>query len=405
MMKAENGFQNDGTVTSPQGFLAGATYAGMKTEKDSLDLGVLFSEAPCNAAGVFTTNRIKAAPVLLCQDRMKSGRARTVVINSGFANACTGEAGLQAAAEMANLTAAKTGVSPEEVLVASTGVIGLPVPLDKVRNGLTKLAISPDGGHELARAMMTTDTVPKETAVKIKTAGGEFTIGGVTKGSGMIHPNMGTMLCFLTTDAALELEFMRTALKEAVDKSFNMITVDGDTSTNDTVLLLANGLAGNKAIGQTSPESGAFREALEAVAINLARKMAADGEGASKMIEVTVSGAPDLGAARLVARTVVGSSLVKTAVYGNDPNWGRIIAATGRSGVPVVESKIDLDIGDIPVLRGGRSQPFAKEPIVAVLKQKEVPIRLDLHMGTAEATAWGCDMTEQYIVVNSYYTT
>jgi len=405
MMKAESGFQDNGTVTSPQGFLAGATYAGMKTEKDSLDLGALFSEAPCNAAGVFTTNRIKAAPVLLCQDRMKSGRARAVVINSGFANACTGEAGLEAAAEMANLTAAKTGVSPEEVLVASTGVIGLPVPLDKVRNGLTKLTLSPDGGHELARAMMTTDTVPKETAVTVKTAGGEFTIGGVTKGSGMIHPNMGTMLCFLTTDAALELDFMRATLKEAVDRSFNMITVDGDTSTNDTVLLLANGLAGNKAIGSGSPESGAFREALEAVAINLARKMAADGEGASKMIEVTVSGAPDLGAARKVARTVVGSSLVKTAVYGNDPNWGRIIAAAGRSGVPVVESKIDLDIGDIPILRGGRLRPSAKEPIVAVLQQKEVPIRLDLHMGTAEATAWGCDMTEQYVVINSYYTT
>ncbi len=405
MMKAEYNFRDDGTVTSPQGFLAGATYAGMKTEEGSLDLGILFSEAPCTAAGVFTTNRIKAAPVLLSQERVKSGRARAVVINSGFANACTGEAGLQAATEMTNLTAARTAVSPEEVLVASTGVIGLPVPLDKVRAGLTKLTLSPGGGHELARAMMTTDTVAKEVAVTVRTAGGEFTIGGVTKGSGMIHPNMGTMLCFLTTDAALELDFMRTALKEAVDKSFNMLTVDGDTSTNDTVILLANGLAGNKAIGQNSPEKVAFQEALEAVAIELARKMAADGEGASKMIEVSVSGAPDLDGARKVARTVVGSSLVKTAVYGNDPNWGRIIAAAGRSGVPVVESKIDLDIGDVPILRGGRAQSFDRDSVVAVLQRKEVPIKLDLHLGTAEATAWGCDMTEQYVVINSYYTT
>ena len=403
-MKAEIEFIPEGTVTSTEGFQAGATYAGIKKEvKHGLDLGILFSEAPCVATALFTTNKVKAAPVVLCQERLQDGSAVAVVVNSGCANACTGEQGLRDAVEMASLTAERMGVSPEDVLVASTGVIGEQLPMELIRAGIGRIVLSAEGGHSLVKAMMTTDTVPKEVAVRFGDSG--FAIGGVVKGSGMIHPDLATMLCFLTTDAAVELDFLKLALRKAVDISFNMVSIDGDTSTNDMVLVMANGLAGNKPISQNSGQAVAFQQALDQVCIYLAKSVARDGEGADKFIEVTVNGARSVAEARQAARTIVGSSLVKTAVYGSDPNWGRIIAAVGRSGVEVVESKIDLYLGDIAVIRGGSPLPFDKRDVVAVLRKSEVSIGLNLNLGTATATAWGCDLTEEYVVINSQYTT
>jgi len=388
-----------GTVTSPEGFFAGATSAGInKKAAGKLDLAILFSEAPCVAAALFTTNRIKAAPLVLSQQRLKQGGAGAVVVNSGCANACTGERGLAHAAEMAKLTAEGIGILPDDVLVASTGVIGVPLPMKRVRSSLEQIILSRDGGHELAQAIMTTDTLAKETAVKVRVGDSEFTIGGVAKGSGMIHPDLATLLCFLTTDAAVEKGFLKKALKKAVDVSFNMISIDGDTSPNDMVLLMANGLAGGV------PDD-AFQQALERVCTYLAKSIARDGEGASKLIEVTVAGAPNLAEARSAARTVVSSSLVKAAIHGADPNWGRIMAAVGRSGVEVVESKVDLYIGDIPVVKAGRPQPFNKRGIVQLLRGREVAISLNLNLGSGKATAWGCDLSEEYVAINSRYMT
>jgi len=403
-IEAKTEFIPLGTVTSPRGFHAGATYAGLKKKNDSaLDLGILFSEVPCVATAMFTTNRIKAAPVVLCQERLQSGKAQAVVVNSGCANACTGGQGLTDAAEMAELAAQGIGIPPEAVLVASTGVIGQSLPIELIRVSIKQVVLSQDGGHELEKAIMTTDTLPKEVAVRVDES--DFVIGGVTKGSGMIHPNLATMLCFLTTDAAVEIDFLRLALRKAVDVSFNMVSIDGDTSPNDMVLIMANGLAGNEPISQGSEQADVFQQALDQVCIHLAKCIARDGEGASRLIEVTVYGAPSMAEARLAARTIVSSPLVKAAVYGGDPNWGRIMAAVGRSGVEVVESKIDLHIGDICLVRGGCPLPFDREKVVAVLCSPEVPITLQLNLGTAAATAWGCDLSEEYVVINSHYTT
>ena len=395
-----------GTVTSPEGFYAGATYAGIKKKAEhSLDLGSLFSEAPCVATALFTTHKIKSAPVVLCQERLREGRAAAVVANSGCANASTGEQGLADAAEMTVLAADGIGVSPEDVLVASTGVIGQPLPMKLIRAAVSQIIISKDGGHELAKAIMTTDTVPKETAVAIRFGNSKFTIGGVAKGSGMIHPELATMFCFLTTDAAVELGFLKSALQKAVDVSFNMISVDGDTSPSDMVLIMANGLAGNEPISSGSQQAETFQQALDQVCIYLAKAIARDGEGATKLIEVTVNGAISATEARLAARTIVSSLLVKAAVHGADPNWGRIIAAVGRSGVEVVESKIDLHIGDVSVVKGGISLPFSEQSVIRVLKQSEVPISVHLNLGIASATAWGCDLSEEYVTINSQYMT
>jgi len=395
-----------GTITSPRGFRAGATYAGInKKAKHGLDLGILFSEVPCAAAALFTTNRIKAAPVVMCQQRLQGGKAVAVVVNSGCANACTGEQGLADAAEMADLAAKGIGMSPEDVLVASTGVIGQPLPMKQIRAGIEQIVLSADGGHELAKAIMTTDTVPKETAVAVKIDDNKFTIGGVAKGSGMIHPALATMLCFLTTDALVDLDFLKLSLAKAVDISFNMVSVDGDTSPNDMVLIMANGLAGNEMIRPDSGQADAFQQALDKVCIYLAKSVAHDGEGASKLIEVTVSGAISVAEARLAARTIVSSPLVKAAVHGSDPNWGRIMVAIGGSGVEVVESKIDLYIGDICLVKAGIPLSFSKGSLIRLLSGSEVPISLQLNLGTATATAWGCDLSEEYVTINSQYTT
>jgi len=405
-MKAEIKFIASGSVTSPRGFHAGATYAGIKKEaKDSLDLSILFSEVLCVAAGLFTTNRIKAAPILWCQQQVKSGRAKAVVANSGCANAGTGEQGLADTKEVAELAAKGMGVSPEEVLVASTGVIGQPLPMKLIRAGIERIVLSAEGGHELARAIMTTDTVPKETALTVRADKSQFTIGGVAKGSGMIHPNLATMLCFLTTDAAVDIDFLKLALKKAVDISFNLVSIDGDTSTNDIVLIMANGLAGNEPISPGSQLADAFQQALDQVCIHLAKCIARDGEGATQLIEVAVSGAPSVAEARLAARTVVSSPLVKTAVHGRDPNWGRILAAVGRSGVEVMESKIDLYIGQVCLVKAGKPLPFDRQSLVQILGGSEVRVSLNLNLGNETAIAWGCDLSEEYVTINSQYTT
>jgi glutamate N-acetyltransferase/amino-acid N-acetyltransferase len=404
MVEARVSFTSSGTVTSPHGFLAGATYAGIK-KASVLDLGLLYSETPCQAVGLFTANQIKAAPVVLAQERLPSGKARAVIVNSGCANASVGEPGLNDAIKMSQLAARRLGVSAESVLVASTGVIGKRLPMELIAGGVGQTSLSREGGHELARAIMTTDTVPKEGAVTVSTGGNEFTIGGIAKGSGMIHPSLATLLCFLATDAAVGLDFLRHSLEKAVAASFNMVSIDGDTSPNDMVLLLANGQAGGEPISESGPLADIFQRALSELCMYLAKGIARDGEGATKLIEVTVNGASNPEAARLAARTIVASSLVKAAVHGNDPNWGRIIAAVGRSGVEVVESKIDLYIGSICLLAAGLPLVYDPEEVVRVLASSEVPVRLVLNLGTASATAWGCDLSEEYVTINSAYMT
>ncbi|MCX6003944.1 MAG: bifunctional glutamate N-acetyltransferase/amino-acid acetyltransferase ArgJ, partial [Chloroflexi bacterium] len=383
-------FVTDGTVTSPQGFSAGAVYAGIKKRGNNvLDLGILCSKETCTVAGLFTTNKIKSPSVVLCQQRAQEGKARAVVANSGCANASTGEQGFADAIEMSALTAKAIGAKPDEVLIANTGVIGHQLPIDAIRRGIKRIVLTTKGGHDFTQAIMTTDTVLKETAVRVKSGTTSFIIGGVGKGSGMIHPNLATMLVFLTTDAAVTPAFLRKALGGAASVSFNMISVDGDTSPNDTVILMANGLAKNKPITAKSPLAGVFQQALNRVCIYLAKAIARDGEGATKLIEVTVKGAASLKEARQAARTIVSSNLVKSAVYGNDPNWGRVTAALGRSGVQVEESKLDVYMGKIPVLKKGAPVLFDKAKAVKALKQKEVPITVSLNLGPAEATAWG----------------
>lgn len=392
-----------GSISSASGFLAGAVSAGIKS-KEELDLAILYSEVPCTAAGVFTTNQIKSAPVILSQKHIVKGRAQAVVVNSGCANACTGGQGLTDAQEMANLAATKLSISPAEVLVASTGVIGVPLPMDKIRAGIPKIEPAREGGHDFCRAIMTTDTRLKEMAVQVDSRGTQFTIGGVAKGIGMIHPNLATMLCFIVTDAVVSTDFLPAALQKAVDCSFNMVSIDGDTSPNDCAFLLANGLIGNEPIDFDN--GGDFQEALNTVCIYLAKSMARDGEGATKLIEVIVEGAEDQVWARQAARTIAGSPLVKAAIHGNDPNWGRIVAALGRSGARVSEDRLIVYLNDVCVMKQGCPTPFSKEEMTLSLSNSDnVLIRLCLNSGDGQAIAWGCDLSEEYVRINSRYTT
>jgi len=390
----------DGTITSPKGFLAGAAAAEIKYQ-GRLDLGILFSEKPCTVAGRFTRNKIKAAPVQWCQEIVKSGKAQVVIVNSGCANACTGTQGMKDAKAMAQAAAMKLDISDESVLVASTGVIGVKLPVDKIEAGTMMMELSPRGGHDLARAIMTTDTHPKEIAVAVAEYG--FTIAGIAKGAGMIHPDMATMLSFLTTDAKIDARLLDRFLGEAVDASLNMITVDGDTSTNDTVLILANSAGGAVKAGTKAAE--AFAQALSQVCTYLARSIAADGEGATRLIEVTVEGAKTLADARMAARTIVGSPLVKSAVHGCDPNWGRIIAALGRSGADFNPKKVDLYLAGMQLMSAGEPVSFDKKKAGAAMGKDEVKVRVALNGGKHQATAWGCDLTAEYVVINSDYTT
>ncbi len=397
----------DGGVTSPEGFTAGAVYAGIKKKsRDVLDLSLLYSAVACDAAAVFTTNLIKAAPVLLDQRRLAQGvKIKAVLINSGCANACTGEQGMTAAVTSATMVGHSLAISPEEVLVASTGVIGVQLPLHKIEDGIGRISLSREGGNELSRAIMTTDTRQKKIAVRVQSGKTGFTIGGTAKGAGMIHPDMATMLAFVTTDAAVDSSFLKIALKKAADISFNLVTVDGDTSTNDTLLVLANGLAGNKPIAADSDLAAAFQQAIEQVCLYLAKSIARDGEGATRLIEVIVNGAESISDARIAARTIASSPLVKTAVHGCDPNWGRIIAAAGRSGANVVQDKSDVYIGNICLLKSGMPLYFDKKAAAAELDRTEVVLRVELNLGDASARAWGCDLSEEYVVINSEYTT
>jgi glutamate N-acetyltransferase/amino-acid N-acetyltransferase len=390
-------------VSSASGFLAGAVHAGIKST-DELDLAILCSEVLCTAAGVFTTNQIKSAPIILSRRHIAKRQAQAVVVNSGCANACTGGQGLADALEMANLAAARLGLSPEHILVASTGVIGVPLPMDKIKTGILEIKPTRGGGQDFCRAMMTTDTRPKEIAVQVDAGGAKFTIGGAAKGAGMIHPNMATMLCFITSDAVVSAEFLPAALKKAVDCSFNMISIDGDTSPSDCAFVLANGLAGNEPIGFDN--GGAFQEALNAVCTHLAKSIARDGEGATKLIEITVQGAADQAGARQAARTISSSPLVKAAIHGNDPNWGRIVAALGRSGATVSEDKLDVYLNDVCIMKQGRPTSFSKQEMLSALSNSDdVLIRLCLNSGDGQATAWGCDLSEEYVTINSAYTT
>ncbi len=394
-----------GSVTSARGFVAGAVRAGIRQGLEKLDLGILYSEEPCAAVGVLTGNRVKAAPILVCQKHLADGRAQAIVANSGCANACTGEEGLREAHEMAELTAAKLDIQPEDVLVASTGVIGSCLPMARIRAGIGDIVLSSKGGDDLALAIMTTDTVPKQIAVRFDCQGRRYTVGGVAKGAGMIHPDLATMLCFLTTDAPVRGDFLDAALRQAVDASFNMITVDGDTSTNDMVAVLASGLAGGEPLDAEHPAAEPFCEALTQVCTYLAKAICRDGEGATKLIEVRVEGAASKADARRAARGVAGSLLVKTAVYGEDINWGRILAALGGSGADMAEDKATLYLSDICLYRQGRALEHDERVARAALAGTEVELRLDLGLGDGAATAWGCDITEEYVRLNSAYTT
>lgn len=397
-------------VCAPLGFTAGAVYCGLKTYGDGkLDLGILRSSAPCATAGVFTTSLVRAAPVLWDEEVVRRGKAQAVIYNAGIANACTGAQGLADSREMAALAGEKLGFDPETVLVTSTGVIGHLLPMDKIRQGVAdlKLIEGEVAGVNASFCIMTTDTRPKRCVVRLTLDGKMALIGGMCKGAGMIHPNMATMLCYLTTDAAATPAFLQATLSDLVKDTFNAITVDGDTSTNDSVLLMANGLAGNATLGNgaAAEDERKFRAALEAVMTYLAKEIARDGEGATKLIEMWVRGATTKDEARLAARTAVGSNLTKAAIYGSDPNWGRVIAACGRSGAKFDPEKVDIYFGEVPLMLAGVPQPFEKAEAQQALKGPTVYITVDLHAGEEEALAWGCDLTEQYVVINSEYET
>ena len=399
-------FIEGGTVTSAQGFSAGATYAGLKTfAEDKLDLGLIISETLCVAAGVFTSSTIKSPTVTVNRGHLAQSPSRGIVVNAGIANACVGEQGNKDAREMANLAAQKISSRPDEILVCSTGVIGVELPMSLIREGLTKIELTSNGGHEVARAMMTTDTRTKEAAVSFEIDGRAVHLGGVAKGSGMIHPNMATMLAFMSTDANVDQEFLSATLSEAVDVSFNLVSVDTDQSTNDTCILMANGAAGNAEIATGTPDGELFAAAVMDVAVHLAREMARDGEGATKLIDSTVTGAHTVEDAQVAARSIVASPLVKTAVYGRDPNWGRILMALGKTSIPLDESKIQVFINDIQIVEGGAAIPYHVESVVQALGRSEVYLRVALNVGEGDATAWGCDLTEEYVVFNSAYTT
>ena len=395
-----------GTVTSAKGFVAGGTYAGIKTTgEDSLDLGVLKSETPAAVAGTFSTNKVLSPSVTLSKRRVARGSARAVVANSGCANCCVGVQGLRDAEEMASLAASHIEVAAEEVLVCSTGLIGVELPMALVRQNIGNVRLTEDGGGDFARAIMTTDSRPKQIAISVDLSGRRITLGGAAKGSAMLHPNMATMLAFIATDAPVEQRFLQQALGESVDASFNMIDVDGDQSTNDTVLVLANGAAGGETIEAGSASAGAFREALGYICTALAKELVRDGEGAQRLMEVVVDGARSVADARTAAREIASSTLVKAMVHGRDPNWGRIMMALGKSGIEFEESSVDLFINDIHIVHDGVAISYLKDAVISAMSVPEVRFRVNVSAGDASATAWGCDLTEEYVTFNSAYST
>lgn len=397
-------------VCAPLGFSAAAAAAQVRGagRPDRLDIAVLASQLPCVAAGVFTRNVVKAAPVVISQLTLRRrGAIRAVVVNSGNANACTGPQGFRDALRMATVTADLCGADPSEVLVCSTGVIGRPMPMERVLAGIAAASrhLSEAGGELAATAIMTTDTVAKVAAVTVDIGGVCCTVGGMAKGSGMIHPDMATLLAFLTTDAAVDREALQPMLADVCARTFNCLSIDGDTSTNDSLVLLANGAAGGPAVVVGTPQHAALTAALEQVCVELVEQLAADGEGATRAIVVDVTGAADDAQARAAARTVVFSPLVKTAVHGADPNWGRVLAALGRSGASFSLDRCQVSIGGVAVFTGGQPVATDLELVRAAFSGRRIAIALELNAGQGAGRAWGCDLSAAYVSINADYTT
>jgi len=396
----------DGGVATPRGFRASGQYVGIKAEGRGLDLALIVSDTPAIAAAVFTTNKAQAAPVTVSKRHLAAsqGLARAIVVNSGCANACTGAAGMQDARDMATLTAALVGCPADQVLVASTGVIGVNLKMDKIRAGLpgAVAALAADQGPAAAKAIMTTDPFPKEAAASVRIGGTEITIGGMAKGSGMIEPMMATMLGFVTTDAAVPLPLLERALREVVDETFNAITVDGECSTNDCVMVLANGASG---VTIDDASYGTFAEALRAVCLPLAIGIVRGGEGATKLVTVNVTGAATAAEARRCAKAIANSPLVKTAIHGGDPNWGRLIAVAGRAGVAFELERAEVTIGPIVLFKDGRPYDEAAAEAANYLKNDEITVSVNLGAGSVSSTVWTCDLSAEYVKINAEYRT
>lgn len=400
-----------GGVTAAKGFEAAGVEAGIKYQNRK-DMALVYSQVPCQVAGTFTTNVVKAAPVLWDKHLVETAPfVQAVVVNSGIANACTGKEGYECCEETAKKTGEILGVPTNAVLVASTGVIGMQLPVDKLVAGVEKLAASKeatlDAGTLAAEAIMTTDTVSKQVAVSFQAGGKTVTIGGMCKGSGMIHPNMCTMLAFMTTDLKISKALLQKAVSESIDDTFNMVSVDGDTSTNDTFLLLANGMAGNEEITEENEDYQAFKDALMYVNTYLSKKMAGDGEGATALFETKVVGAASKVDAKTLAKAVICSSLTKAAIFGHDANWGRILCALGYSGAQFDPDKVELFFQgggkQIQIYGGGKAVDYSEEEATQILSEKEVTVLVDMHAGDGEATAWGCDLSYDYVKINADY--
>lgn len=400
----------DGGVCAPKGFKASGIHCGVRKNKTKKDLALIVSEVPCSAAAVYTTNLVKGAPIAVTKSNIADGVAQAVICNSGNANTCNAN-GEEIARKMCELAGKSVGIKASDVIVASTGVIGQPLDITPIANGMGALvaALSSDGSEAANEAIMTTDTIKKQISVEFELSGKTCRMGGIAKGSGMIHPNMATMLVFLTTDAAIAPEILRSAIAEDVETSFNMVSVDGDTSTNDMLSVLANGMAGNPVIDGEGEELEKFKKALHTVTSYLCRLIAKDGEGATKLLECTVSGAQDYETAKTVAKSVITSSLFKAAMFGADANWGRVLCAVGYSGADVDVSKVDVSFssakGKIEVCRGGAGVDFSEEKAKEILLEDEIGIDISIGDGEESATAWGCDLTYDYVKINGDYRT
>ncbi len=399
----------DGGVCAAKGFTASGVHAGIRKNRAKKDLSLIYSEVPATAAAVYTTNLVKGAPLLVTKENLAGGVARAVICNSGNANTCNAN-GVEIARETCVLLAKELNVSDKEIVVASTGVIGQPLDITPIKNAIPDLVKGlGDNSAEAAEGIMTTDTVKKEVAVSFTVGGKECKIGGIAKGSGMIHPNMATMLVFITTDCNISSAMLQKALSSDIENTFNMVSVDGDTSTNDMVTVLANGLAGNAQITEEGEDFAAFMQALNTVTVYLCKKIAGDGEGASKMLECEVYGASDEKTAKITAKSVICSSLVKAAMFGSDANWGRVLCAIGYSGAKVDVNKIDVSFrsckGEIPVCRMGAGIDFSEEIAKEILLENEIVISVNLNSGNAKSVAWGCDLTYEYVKINGDYRT
>ena len=400
----------EGGVTAAQGFVAGGVHCGIRKNKSKPDLAMIYSEKLCAAAAVYTQNLVKGAPILVTKKNIENGRAQAVICNSGNANTCNAD-GVEKAERMCAIAGEVLGIHPADVVVASTGVIGQVLPIEPIESAAQALkdSLSPTGSRAAATAIMTTDTIPKEAAVEVEIGGKTVKIGGISKGSGMIHPNMATMLCFVTTDCAISPEMLQKAITASADETFNMISIDGDTSTNDTYAVLANGMAGNPEITAEGPDFDLFCDALQAVCRTLSKLMAGDGEGATKLLVCQTTGAKDRATARTVAKSVICSTLFKAAMFGADANWGRVLCAIGYSGAAVDVDRIGVAFrsaaGQVDVCQNGAGIPFSEEEASGVLKENEITILVHLHQGEASAEAYGCDLTYDYVKINGDYRT